>query len=71
MADEQDLAGIVDERVEEFWQPLGAALEDAHKREPLMAVGRRKDFVENLGNPVDGLGDERDILHAERHASAG
>ena len=36
MADEEKSypAEIVDERVEEFWQPLGAALEDAHKREP-------------------------------------
>jgi hypothetical protein len=58
---------IVQPGVERLGHELGATLQNANEREAAMAEGGAHDVVEDFGNPVDGLGDERRALHAERH----
>ena len=65
MREQVHAIGIVQPRIERLGQPLGAALHDAHEREAAVVVGGAHDLVERLGDPVDRLGDERDVLHAQ------
>ena len=64
--EQQRLARVVQPRVEHLRQPLGAALDDAHEREAAVEVGGADDVVEELGDPVDRLRDERRVGDAER-----
>ena len=66
MRQQQRPAGIVQPGLEHLRQELGAALDDAHEREAAVEVRLPDDVVEQLGDPVDRLRDERDVGHAQR-----
>jgi len=64
--EEQRLPRVVQPRLEHLRQPFGTALDDAHEREAAVQVGGADDVVEELGDPVDRLRDERGVGDAER-----
>jgi len=65
MDQEQDVIRILHVPVEQVREVVRAALEDAHEGQAPMAMGLAEDVVQRPRQPVDGLGDEGDVGHAE------
>ncbi len=61
------LGRIAQPGVEARREVFRASLQDSDEREALVAIRLEDDVVENLGDPIDGLGDEGDVRHAQRH----